>query len=248
MKRLASILLILFSLPVFLQAKTRYSLAVSYGAWTLNPVKSALEGLSGDVLKEVAQDRIADAFSDRSLGPYSQNISLDAKGGGYSVQLRIFPRGDEGSFSLGFTYTRIEPEIVIDGVVRQDFTSGEYLDMNAQGKVKNKYSAFLMDLRWEFFPSSSVTPYFSIGGGFSPLKGTAKVTGEGISHLKSGDELYEANEERELKEIDAIPISFIPVVMMNLGLKAELTREFSLFADFGVWNGFILNAGAAFSF
>ena len=36
--------------------------------------------------------------------------------------------------------------------------------------------------------------------------------------------------------------------MMNLGLKAELTRKFSLFADFGVWNGFILNAGAAFSF
>ena len=137
---------------------------------------------------------------------------------------------------------------MIDGVLRQDFTSGEYLDMNAQGKVKNKYSAFLMDLRWEFFPSSSVTPYFSIGGGFSPLKGTAKVTGKGISHLKSGDELYEANEERELKEIDAIPLSFIPVVMMNLGLKAELTREFSLFADFGVWNGFILNAGAAFSF
>ena len=60
MKRLASILLILFSLPVFLQAKTRYSLAVSYGAWTLNPVKSALEGLAGDVLKEVAQDRIAE--------------------------------------------------------------------------------------------------------------------------------------------------------------------------------------------
>ena len=44
MKRLASILT--FSLPVFFKRRPATS-TVSYGAWTLNPVKSALEGLAG---------------------------------------------------------------------------------------------------------------------------------------------------------------------------------------------------------
>ncbi len=241
------LLIILLILPAL--SRPKYSLHIGYSFWTLNVLKDLIEEKIGEELQIQLQDQIKNDFPEETLTEYNQEINFDSSGGGIVVELRIYPSGENGSFSVGFSYARIDSKIDLSGEIRQDFESNDYLTATANSNFIHKYSAFLLDLRWDLFPNGKVHPYFSFGGGLAPLNGNISYSASGYVYIEKNKEKYEiAEETKNLDEIEDINISIVPVLLINLGIKVDLYHGISVYADGGIWNGFLFKAGLIYSF
>ena len=235
------------AIPVI--SKPKYSLHIGYSFWTLNLVKGLIEEKVGDELQTQLQDSINNDFPEETLTDYSQDVNFNSSGGGIYLELRIYPSGEKGSFSVGFSYARVDSNIELSGNIRQNFESGDYITATASSSLVHKYSAFLLDLRWDLFPNGRVHPYFSLGGGLAPLNGTISYQASGYAYINKIKEKYEIEDEtKELDEIEDINISMIPVLLINLGIRVDLYKGISLYADGGLWNGFLFKVGLLYSF
>ncbi len=227
----------------------KYYISVGYGNWSLNLLKNTIEDKLNDLLKDNLQDNIKNDYPAQTLGDYSQDVNFDSSGGGVNFQIRIYPGGEKGSFSLGFSYFRIDSKIIISGHVRQNFVSGDYISSNAEGNLIINYSAFVVDLKWDLLVEGKIHPYISFGGGISPLKGNLNYNAIGAyySHNKKKGS-YTINESEDLTEIEDIKISYLPVLIINFGIRVEIIQNGSVFVDGGIWNGFMVKGGIAYTF
>ncbi len=241
------LLILLLASPVL--SRPKYSLHIGYSFWTLNVLKDLIEEKIGDELQTQLQNQIKNDFPYKTLGEYTQDVDFDSSGGGIVVELRIYPSGENGSFSIGFSYARIDSKIDLSGEIRQDFESGDYLTATANSNFIHKYSAFSLDLRWDLFPEGRVHPYFSFGGGLAPLNGNFSYSASGYSYINNHKNKYDIGDEtKNLDEIEDINISIIPVLFANLGIKVDLYQGISAYADGGLWNGFLFRVGLIYSF
>jgi hypothetical protein len=55
--------------------------------------------------------------------------------------------------------------------------------------------------------------------------------------------MEEIKEEIEVDE--DFPLTVLPFIQLNLGLKGKITENIHLMADVGIWNGFIIRGGIA---
>ncbi len=242
-----AIFISIIALPV--AARPKYSLNLGYSFWSLNLIKGLIEDAVGDELQTQLQDQIRGDFPEETLADYNQTINFDSSGGGLVIELRIYPSGENGSFSLGFSYARIDSNIELSGDFRQNFVSGDYITATADSKLVHKYSAFLLDLRWDLFPEGKIHPYFSIGGGLAPLNGTLTYSATGFAYIDKKKEKYNIEEEtEELTDIEDITISIVPILLVNAGIRVELYEGMSVYADGGVWNGFLFRVGLSYAF
>ncbi len=250
MKRKVFVSILIFMIiGIFGYSRPKYYISIGYGSWSLNLLRGVIEEKMDDVLRENLQDNFKEDYPNEVLGDYTQDVNFDSSGGGVNFQIRIFPGGEKGSFSLGFSYFRVDSKIMISGDIRQNFISDDYISANAEGNLIINYSAFVIDMRWDLFPQGKIHPYISLGGGISPLKGSMDYSADGglysNDHRKEG---YTISESKDLTEVEDINFSHIPVILINLGIRVDVIKNGSFFLDGGIWNGFMIKGGIAYSF
>jgi hypothetical protein len=274
--RIFAVMLAVFSLASgapFLRAQGHWEFGIHYSRWSLNLVKSLIEDSLSDTVASDLKDKIlediqADYPSKKETG-YSQKIAFDSSGDNFGAEVRFYPGGRHGSFSLGFSVEKStmkvnlpEVEATLEWEDEITHQTGTF-NGNATGEFLLKPLSFHLSVRWDIFPSAGLHPYITLGVGAATGKaidkatysfsytGTLNVPGDPPKEYSGSDSktLKELKDEQEAKGEDfSIPLHFLPFVQLNLGLKGRLTDDIYLLVDAGVWDGFLLRAGVAFCF
>ena len=261
--------LVLAAAPALMAQRGHFEFSGHYGRWTLNPLGGMAEDLIDDATSDEIRDRILEEiqadYPTLNLLSYTQAVSFDSSGDDYGFSFRFYPRGHRGSFSLGVSVEkctlRILPTAAAEMALQDSVTSElAAFSGTAEASAVIKAMSFLLTLRWDIFPSATVHPYITFGGGVSTAKAlddsvlsyaySGQLAGSSIpAETVSGEESKTLRELRDeaLAEGDTdFPIpNFIPFVQLNLGLKARLTKNVHLFIDGGVFNGFLARGGIA---
>ncbi len=261
-------------IPIFLvfaisslSAQGKLELGFHYGSWGLNIIRGAIEDGLNDALEEQLSEKILEDIQEVYPGAeqvdYDQVFSFDSGGHNWGIELRYYPSGYNGSFSLGFSVEKTRMRVTFDEVqVNMIFSAGSTFEGNAEAEYWMYPLSFHMSFRWDIMPTSQIRPYITVGFGIAT--GTALEKGE-ISYAYSGDlniegldpERFENADSKTLEELkqeledegeDFVLPSVIPFIQLNLGLKVTVTDNLHLLLDAGVWNGLLLRGGVAFRF
>lgn len=267
------VVLLLASGAPFLPAQGRWEFGVHYSRWSLNLAKSWIEDSLNDTVASDLKDRIMEDiqtdYPSKNETGYSQKIAFDSSGENYGAEVRFYPGGRHGSFSLGFSVEKSTMRVSLPKVEAslewEDEITHEAgtFDADATGEFVLKPLSFHLSLRWDIFPRARFHPYATVGIGAATAgainkatysysyNGTLNVPGEPPKDYSGSESktLKELRDEQEAKGEDfSIPINFVPFIQLNLGFKGELTDNVHLLVDAGVWDGFLLRAGIAFRF
>jgi len=266
--------LLIFSL-VFVQdlpAQGHFEFGFHYSQWSIDILRSIIEDALSDSLETELKDKILEDiqkdYPELRERSYIQNVSFDSGGNNFGFEMRWYPAGKNGSFSLGFsvekTTMRVSlPDVSADLSVENTFT-GEVSNFKGRANAEflMKPLSFHLSFRWDIMPSSRIRPYVTFG--FGAATGTALEEGQ-LTYAYSGDleiegeepEHYESSENKTLKQLkdemeeegdEFILPGFLPFLQLNLGVKGAITENLYLLLDTGIWNGFILRGGIACRF
>jgi hypothetical protein len=261
--------LFLAGAPALMAQGGHFEFSGHYGRWTLNPLGSMAEKLVDDATSDEIRDRILDEiqsdYPNLNLLSYAQNVAFDSGGDNFGFSFRFYPRGRRGSFSLGVSVEKctlkvlptVEAQMALQDSITSDLAA---FSGGAEASAVIKALAFLLTVRWDIFPSATVHPYITFGGGVSTSKAlddsvlsyaySGQLTGSAIpTETISGEEtktLRELRDEALAEDETDFPIpNVIPFVQLNIGLKVRLAKSIHLFVDGGVLNGFIGRGGIA---
>ena len=264
---------ILLALAPGLTAQGHWELGFHYSRWSLNLVKPYVEDSLNDTVASDLKDKFledirADFPSLLERG-YSQRTVFDSSGDNYGAEVRYYPAGAGGSFSVGLSVERTTMRVAIPeaaGTLElEDAVShrtGTFTG-NASGEFLLKPLSFHLSLRWDIFPSAGLHPYVTFGVGASTAKaidtatyayaytGTLSVPGGPSRQYADGESktLRQLIDEEEARGEDfVLPVNFVPFVQLNVGLKGRVMDNVYVLVDAGVWDGFLARAGLAFRF
>jgi len=244
MKRFLIILLIsLVSMSfTFAQSKGHWEVGIHYSTWNIDALTSYLEDNFVPELEYYELDK----------GP----LTYDSNGNNYGIELRFFPGGKKGSFSIGISYEKNNFRATAAGSY-QETQQGKLYELTADGAMDLTPHSFNLGLRWELFPTARVHPYFGFAVGLGALNGTLEyhtVLREvgNPNPIDSIDEewtLKEALEEIEVETgEDSYPLSFFPILHVQVGVRGEIAPNIYLLAEAALYDGFILRGGLAYRF
>ena len=234
----------------------KLEIEVHYGYWTLDLAKGIFEA---DLTKELT-DEIVDEINIEigESGHNVVNIGRDhnlvfgSSGSVYGLELRFYPGGRYSSFSLGISIEKTHMEATVEGPVSVQYNDGSYAEMDAMAVVELNPLFTNLSFRWDFKPEWVVTPYFVLGLGVAALNGEVRYQYDGTYYWAGGTEVHEDEDSRDIKEAEEdtdfnMP-NILPLLQINLGLRAEIIPHLHLRAEAGIWNGFIFRAGLAYKF
>lgn len=250
-----------------LRAQGHFEFGFHYGPWTLDLMKSALEGTIGDAIKTDLREKfLEEVHKDhphRQQTSYSQDLDFDSGGDNWGFDVRWFPGGNDTSFSLGLAVEKVNMRVSLTDIAikmgLEDDVTHKTGDMigSAKGDLRLRPLAFLLNTRWEVSPGSKVRPFITLGlgltGGSTLDKAVFSYNYEGDynppgdphehyagSDSKTGRELeQQAEEEGE----DFVIPSILPFVQLELGIAATIHKNVVLLVDAGILDGFVLRAG-----
>lgn len=131
-----------------------------------------------------------------------------------------------------FVYLALTPNLSADGHFELGFHYGTW-NLNLLGDtVENGLSEALESVFKDDVVSYAWLGELDVAGG--PTE----------TYEDSGTKTIEEIKE-ELEEEEDFPLSFLPFIQLNLGLKGKITQNIHLMADVGIWNGFIIRGGIA---
>jgi hypothetical protein len=279
--RRAGVVLVLICVPAFVTAGAdsgKIEFGFHYGSWSLNLLKPVFEDLAdqiGEQIKNKQLDRIRGDRPDLDLREkfFQNEVDFDSSGSTFGFDLRWYPGGEQGSFSLGlsvvktkmkFGITRVHTVLSLENAANLKeigFTA------DGSGEVTANPLAALLSLRWDIAPRAVVHPYITLGFGAASVsaldettlrydfQGTLNVPDESPETIaESGTKtLLQLREEDRQRKIDEgspekpfdYPLRFFPFVQFHLGLKAKISRFVHLLVDFGALDGFALRGGLA---
>ena len=226
------------------------------GYWTLDIFK----GLFEDDLTQSLSDEIAEAI-DNEISDSGHNIVrisnehrlvFGSSGSVYGFELRFYPGGRYASFSLGVSIEKTHMEATVEGPVTVQFNDGSHAEMDAEGHVILNPLFTNLSFRWDIKPEWVVTPYFVLGLGIAALNGEVSYRYNGTYYWSGGTESHEDEEKRDIKEAEEetdfnMP-NILPLLQINLGVRAEVIPHLHLRAEVGIWDGLIFRAGIAYKF
>ena len=265
----------LFFLQPNLSAKGNFEFGFHYSQWSVNILKSLVERELGNALednfKDTFLDEIQQDYPNMLDTSYSQSVSFDSGGDNYGFEIRWYPGGHKGSFSMGLSVEKTSLKVAFPEISAslnlQDSITGQTASFsggvtNVEFSIVNALS-FHFHFRLDIFPRAIIHPYitFGVGAAFSDTLGSASYSYTWIGDLDIPGEPTEHFEEsktqtiQELKdELEAdgeefpIPDFFFkvfPFIQYSLGLKAMLMKNLHILVDVGIWNGFLLRGGIA---
>ncbi len=95
----------LLSFPSIASAQGHFEFNFHYGRWSINLLRPIIEDMLNDALENhLKKNFLEDIQADHPElveKAYSQNVRFDSSGENYGFELRWYPGGENGSFSLG---------------------------------------------------------------------------------------------------------------------------------------------------
>ncbi len=267
--RITGALFLLYVLSSPLLADGHLEFNVHYSYWTLNVVRGLVEKMVSDTLKSDLKDRflkqIQADYPTLVESGYQQDVNFDAPGHNVGFELRFYPGGRGGAFSLGLAVEQTTMKISFPSVTARldliDLNLNQPATFNGQagGEFVIKPLSFHLNMRWEFLPSRVISPCLTIGAGISTSRsfldaryryeysGTLTLPDSSIEQYSESDSktLRQIKDER-LAEGRDFPLNFLPIFQFNLGLRARLSRTLNLVADVGIFDGFLFRGGLSF--
>jgi opacity protein-like surface antigen len=266
-------LLVALGLLIFtsglLLADGHWEFNVHYSRWTLNVVKGLVENMVSDALESDLKDRFLQQIQADHPGlvesGYSQTVVFDAPGYNLGFEVRYYPGGQKGAFSLGLAVEQSNMKISFPEISANldltDTSSSQTAHFTAQagGEFLIKPLSFHLNMRWDLLPTKVVSPYFCLGAGVSTGKSflDAKYSYHYTGRLDLPDgssENYSDSETKTLRQIKeenlaegkSWPLNFVPILQLNFGLRFRLTPNLRLVLDAGIFDGFLFRGGVSF--
>ncbi len=248
-------------------AQGHFEFGFHYSKWSINLLRSFIEeGLSSALKTDLKEKILSDVQADHpnlEETAYSQNVAFDSSGDNFGFEVRLYPGGANGSFSLGLSIEKTTmkvavPEISASLSLRDNISAQEaHFAAASSGEFLIKPLSFHLSFRWDIIPSSVIHPYITFGLGAST--GTALEEAQ-VTYSYSGDlvlpgklpEHYEDSVSKTLKQLkdeleaegeDFFLPGFFPFIQLNMGLKARISQNIHFLVDAGIWNGFLLRGG-----
>jgi hypothetical protein len=258
------------------RAQGKVELGFHYGHWSVNLLRPVIEGLVSGFLDQIEDkmiDRIREEYPDlREVGA-GRDFKFDSGGPNFGFELRWYPGGENGPFSLGLgvekTTLKIDVPSLTSSLVLEDKTTLAQASFEAEagGVVTCKPLAFLLTFRWDILPTDRVHPYVTVGLGLAgesamldasldyhfdgtltkPDGGTEAIS---ESATKTVRQLIDEDKQRKIDEGSSekpfdLPIHFMPFVQLHFGMKGVITKNIHALIDFGILDGFVLRGGLA---
>ncbi|MGB9906843.1 MAG: hypothetical protein ACPLRR_05590 [Candidatus Saccharicenans sp.] len=263
------LLLLIWPGPGFLLADGHLEFNFHYSYWTLNLVRPLVENMVSDVLEDDLKDRflqqIQADYPTLVESGYQQQVKFDAPGHNFGFELRYYPGGRGGAFSIGLAVEQTTMKISFPQVEASldmtdlNLNQAAHFTAQASGEFLTKPLSFHLSMRWEFLPSKVISPYLTIGAGVSTSRsffnsryryeysGTLVLPDSSTEPYSEADSktLRQIKDER-LAEGKDFPLNFMPILQLNLGLRARLSRTLNLVLDGGIFNGFLVRGGLSF--
>ncbi|MDD8020520.1 MAG: hypothetical protein PHU81_04940 [Acidobacteriota bacterium] len=237
-----------------------------YSRWTLNLARGLLDNMVSDVLESDLKDRfttrIQNDYPNLVENGYSQKVTFDAPGDNIGFELRYYPGGHQGAFSLGLAVEQSSMRVTFPEVIANldledpDLKQTANFRGLAQANFRIKPLSFHVNLRWELLPSKVISPYLTLGAGLSTGKSffdaSYQYSYSGTLTLPdSSTKEYTESATKTLRQIKderlaagkSFALNFLPIVQMNFGLRAKISKMFNFYFDAGVFDGFLFRAG-----
>lgn len=231
----------------------RFEVGVHFSFWSLNLIKGILEDELGGELGEEIRDEITSEIEDLQYSlvqtTYDQELIFDSGGQNYGLELRFYPQGRQGPFSLGVSVEQAHMRLSVEGAVQQNFSDGTYATAEAAGEITLDPFFTNLSFRWDLFPDWMVSPYLIFGAGVAQLNGEVSYIYTGQYSTTKVTENLSQDDVRSIKEAEEemntnIP-NILPLLQLNLGVRAEILPNLYIKAGAGIWDGFILRAGVS---
>lgn len=237
----------------------KLQIGIHYGPWTLKPFSNyfeddLLEHLSKEIRKRVnteLETKLPFPVGDKVID-YNDELIFSTSGYNLGFEIRFFPKGPEGSFSLGLSVERTKINIKAEGPVNQSYIEGVTSTVEGLGYITTNPLTMNLSFRWDTNPSWRVSPYFVTGFGLAALLGEVGYEWTGSAQYKNitlqtgGSDILTLEEvEREAKE--NIPNVFY-LFQLNIGVRARITPHFYINGEIGFWDGMVFRAGVFYGF
>ncbi|MBU1339719.1 MAG: hypothetical protein KKD56_11720 [Acidobacteria bacterium] len=227
-----------------------------YGTWSLNPIKATFEedltrALANEIRREVSNQ--AGAYTqDLVRGDFTHTLAFTTTGSHYGLEIRYYPKGRKGPFSLGFSVEKTIMTMTVAGLVNQTFTDGTYGEVDAAGTLEFKPLSTNLSFRWDMAPKWSVSPYFVFGLGIAPLNGTISYDFTGTYYWSGQSASLSDTGAKTFKEAEEgsdfnLPNIFI-VGHVAFGVRANIASHFVLLVEGGFWDGIVFRGGLGIRF
>jgi len=232
-------------------AKGEWEVSLHYGSWNLSLLESYLEGVLEDTVADEVKKAIIAEHPEKSglEEEYYQDLNLDSTGNNFGVEIRLYPAGKEGSFSVGLSLEKTQMEVNLEGSASYQFADESYFEGSGSSKLLIDPISYHLSLRWDMAPSGRLHPYFGLGLGLASLTGYLYYEANGefydAATEESEFELYSG--EIDLEFLENLEPKITPIIVqLNLGLKLRIADDFHFLIDAGIWNGFLVRGSVAY--
>ncbi len=258
-------------------AQGHFDFGFHYGPWNINLLKPTIEHIVQDFGDQITQkelDRIRSLYPgiDFSVVTTRTQVDFDSSGSNYGFEVRWYPQGESGSFSIGLAAEKSSFKVGLPSVASAlSLTDPRThlpwsLSATATGSVETRPLAAMLSFRWDIVPSAWLHPYLTLGLGAAGVgaweqtalaysyQGVLQVPG-GITATiteSSNKTLLQLKQEYDQKVANgdrdpgAKPFDYptiFPLLQLNVGLKAKVAPMVYVLLDGGVLDGFAFRGG-----
>lgn len=238
-----------FLFSQFALAKGKWQIGPHYGSWSLGPIESMIEDLVEDALESEFQGLIEEYLG--IIDPdweYTPDIHFGSGGTNLGLEVRFYPAGQDGSFSIGLAVEKSELELTLDGSITFGLADGSYVQGSANTRLLLEPTSYHLSLRWDLMPSWRLHPYISFGAGIGSLNGVLTyddVSVEAYDGSTTTTVTYPPGQMdlADLLEEGGYQTIPLPILQLNLGFNFRITNYLHVLFDAGIWNGFLVRGG-----
>jgi len=263
LKIIPAFLLVYLALIPNLSADGHFEFSFHYSRWSIDILGNIIEDAVSDAIESELEETISEDIKNEyglDLVSYSQTVDFDSSGHNYGFEMRWYPGGLYGSFSIGLSVEKTSMKVGFTEIATDlELSDNSSFQGTATGEFLINPLSFHLSFRWDILPSSSFTPYITLGVGaasFSSIENdevsysySGELTQPGFEpETETGGEtitIGEIQDELEAEGDDFLPLPFLPFIQLNLGLKGKITENIHLMVDAGIWNGFLIRGGIA---
>jgi len=231
---------ILIIVPLF--SSGNWEFGTHYSFWSIDIISPLVEDFTPDI---------------EGYDPSKASLNFNSNGNNYGFEVRFFPGGETGSFSIGLSYERNNFKAKINGNYSDVNDDGFNYTASALGTVDLTPHSLNFSIRWELWPKKRVHPFLGFGFGLGSQKGLVTVQSRvvtnvsGIDVIENYSESWNFDDLREEYKKDngkEFPVSFFPIVHLNFGFRGKITDHLYLLAEIAIYDGLIFRGGVAYRF
>ncbi len=229
----------------------KFEIGFHSSLWTLDIIKSYFEStlserMGKDITNEMYKE-IRETHANLNRADHEQDLLFDSGGFNYGLELRYYPKGKDGAFSLGLSFDKARMRLTLEGPVRQNFSNGTYATADSFTEITLNPLFTNLSFRWDMVPHWRVTPFIILGVGIAAMNGEFNYNYSGLYKWVGSDENISDSQLKTIKEAEEdwsvnIPNIF-PLMQVNIGVRARIIPNLYIKAETGFWDGFILRAG-----